>query len=166
MPKPFFQKSFERWLAANKARLTHPPKVTRRRRNHASLSFRGITPRIKGYITRHGVGIEVLHEGDCVDLLIDLEVGECRRPDGRYFCDQCLEPEVFDSRQALWEEHCFEPLLEWANQHLRAGQWLHLYIREGFFSHAAIMPGEISDDDAAGWAEGEYKGAWPVVAMK
>ena len=89
MPRPFFRKAFERWLADNRARFAHPPRITQRRKGHLTLAFQGITTKITGWVNRSGVGIAVEHEGECVDLIADFDVAPCRDSAGRYFCGMC-----------------------------------------------------------------------------
>ena len=109
------------------------------------------------------MGIAVEHEGECVDLIADFDVAPCRDGAGRYFCGMCTEPEFFDSRRALWEGHCFEPLLEWVNRELRAGQWLHICILPSGTSWAMLQPEGMAAQGNAPQKEEGYEGAWPVV---
>ncbi len=160
MPQPFCLRAFERWLAGNRHRFRHPPRITLRRKTHIDIAFRGITPKITGCITRTGASIAVKHEGECVDLLIDFDITERRNGDGRYFCGLCTESVAYASRQALWENHCFEPLLQWVNQELRAGQWLHLHILDSGASWAALGPQEPTTMDRPH----VYMEAWPVIS--
>lgn len=164
MPRPFFQRTFDGWLAANKTRFERRPRITKRRRTHIEIAFAGITPKISGCITRDGASIAVEHKGECVDLLASFDIAERRTPDGRYFCELCLKPEFHASRQALWESHCFEQLLQWVSQHLRAsGQWLHVRTGPGI-SFASIQPDGLLVADAAGPAEDAPRYAWPIDA--
>jgi hypothetical protein len=162
MPRPFFRKAFEHWLAGNRARFAHPPRITERRKGHLTLVFQGITPKITCSINKTGVCIAVEHEGECVDLIANFDIAPRRDGAGHYFCAMCPEPEYFDSRRALWEGHCFEPLLEWVNRELRAEQWLHIHIHEGF-SWAMLQPEGITAQGNAPQNEEGYEGAWPVV---
>lgn len=160
MPKAFFRKAFERWLLQNQERFQRPPKITAQGKNFVEFSFRGVTPKIKGCVTRHGTTFGIHHAGQCVDLLNDIDLVECRNRDGTYYCALCLEPVHYDSRQSLWEQHCFEPLLEWANASFQPGEWLHIAVRVGGSSWAEIKPHGACCQDSEGL---EFSGAWPVL---
>ena len=161
MPQPFFRKAFERWLANNRPRFKHPPCVTERRKTHITVAFHGITPKITACITKIGASIAVGHEGECVDLLISFDIVAHRNGDGRYFCGLCTEPVAYASRQALWEGHCFEPLLQWVNQALGAEQWLHIHILDSGTSWAVLKP--QGPNVMNGPDEDGHKGVWLVV---
>lgn len=161
MPQAFFRKAFGRWLGQNRHRFNHPPRITLRRRDYLELSFQGVTPQIKGAISRNGTSFHIWHAGQVIDLLNDIDIVERRRSDGRYYCALCLEPvDDYASRQALWEQHCFEPLLEWANACFQPGQWLHIAVCHGGSSWAEIKPHGGCRQDAERF---EFSGAWPVL---
>ena len=162
MPQPFFRKAFERWLANNRPRFKHPPRITKRRKTHITVAFHGITPKITACITKIGASIAVGHEGECVDLLISFDIVAHRNGDGRYFCGLCTEPVAYASRQTLWEGHCFEPLLQWVNQELGDEQWLHIQILDSGASWAVLKPKGPAVMDR--FDEDGYKGAWPVLS--
>jgi hypothetical protein len=46
-----------------------------------------------------------------------------------YICRECLPEEgnAFSSREALWKNHLFEPLLEWINDELATAKALGIY---------------------------------------
>ena len=124
MPRAFFRKAFRRWLGQNGHRFNRPPRITLQRRDYLELSFRGVSPQIKGFISRDSTSFHIWHAGQVIDMLndFDIDIVERRRSDGRYYCALCLEPvDDYASRQALWEQHCFEPLLEWANACFQPG---------------------------------------------
>ena len=160
MPKAFFRKAFDRWLVQNRGRFQHPPKITSQGRHHVAFSFRGVTQKIHGYVTRNGTTFCIDHAGQCVDMLNDIDIEERRSRDGTYFCALCLEPIHYDSRQALWEQHCFEPMLEWANASFQPGQWLHIAVHHGGSSWAEIKSHNTYRQDSERF---EFLGAWPVL---
>lgn len=160
MPKAFFRKAFDRWLVQNRGRFQHPPTIKSQGRHHVAFSFRGVTQKIHGYVTRNGTTFCIDHAGQCVDMLNDIDIEERRSRDGTYFCALCLEPVHYDSRQALWEQHCFEPMLEWANASFQSGQWLHVYMTACGASWASITSQSVCESRAEGFA---FSGAWPVL---
>lgn len=44
MPVNFVRRTYDAWIAQNRARFTHPPRVTLSRRDFFELTFEGVTP--------------------------------------------------------------------------------------------------------------------------
>jgi len=161
MPKAFFRKAFEHWLGQNRHRFQHPPRITLQRRDYLELHFQGVTPQIKGFISRNGTSFHIWHAGHVIDMLNDIDIVERRRSDGRYYCELCMEPvDDYASRQELWEQHCFEPMLEWANAHFQPGQWLHIVVTGCGSSWASIRPRSDCNESSM---SNRFSGAWPVL---
>ena len=133
MPKCFIQKDFGRWLSRNRSRFRFQPVIVKKRKDSIiGLRFMGISQKIGCVITRHCADIYVSHQGECWDILIDLGAVE-RKSSAGYYCELC-EPdqrELFDTREELWESHCFEPLLEWVNKNLGESRWVSLFATKG-----------------------------------
>lgn len=160
MPKAFFRKAFDRWIGHNRGRFAHPPTITLQRRNYLELGFQGVTPRIKGIVSNSGTAFYIHHAGKVKDMLDDIDIAEHRRSDDTYFCTLCLEPIYYASRQELWEQHCFEPMLDWANAAFQPGQWLHLVMTDDGSSWAEITP---RNHPRSGSVDLEFSGSWPVL---
>lgn len=92
MPQAFFRKAFGHWLWQNRLQFNYPPHITLQRRDYLALSFQGVTPQIKGFISRHGTSFHIWHAGQVIDMLNNIDIVERRRSDGRYCCALCLEP--------------------------------------------------------------------------
>ena len=165
MPRSFFHKAFDKWMAANRARFNHQPQIKIRRQGYIEMNFQGVTPKISACITKSGVDIAVHHKGTCVDLLITWDLVVRRDNNRRYFCELCSEPDMHASRQALWDKHCFEPLLHWANQELRSDQQLSIHILPSGSSRAVLRPqgSTVTDEGLAGQIG--YQEVWPVVKI-
>ena len=120
MPKSFRRKAFDRWLSKNQEFFRNPPVIIENRKKHFTMRFRGINPVIECTITNHDYSISVSHEGRCWDLIDTADLSERTTPSGQYFCGEC-KPEyqkLFPTRFALWEDHIFKPILNWANENL------------------------------------------------
>jgi len=129
MPKSFHRKAFDRWLSRNRARFLHPPVIVKNRRNSFTMRFWGINSAIHCTITSHGYSISVSNEGEYWDFIAEGDISEQRTSSGRYFCKMC-EPErreLFPTRFALWEDHIFQPIMNWANNNLLKTQWVCLF---------------------------------------
>ena len=160
MPKAFFRKAFDRWIGHNRGRLAHPPTIKLQRMNYLELGFQGVTPKIKGIVSKNGTAFHICHADEVKDMLNDIDIAERRRSDGKYFCALCLEPIYYASRQELWEQHCFEPMLDWANAAFQPGQWLHLVMTDDGSSWAEITP---RNHPRSGSVDLEFSGSWPVL---
>lgn len=131
MRRTRIQKIFDAWRKENRHRFTYPMYlIGNRRRGHYELSFAGITPEIRLYMAPSNFGIWAYTKTGkkgC-DGLVEFDVLEERHPVTRkYYCGFCTEPDLYDTRRALWVQHSFEPLLEWMNENFQPGKWLCMY---------------------------------------
>jgi hypothetical protein len=69
--------------------------------------------------------VQVIINGFHYDDLACFDVAPHREHSGAWTCESCEEPkQKFPEAESLWTEHCFEPLLEWANEHLGPEMYL------------------------------------------
>lgn len=132
MPSSFILKTFGCWLRQNRRRFRFQPVIVKRLKNCIQLRFKGISQKIQCVITQHCADIYVSHQGECWDILIDFGVAE-RKSSAGYYCELC-EPDTrgfFSTREELWIEHCFEPLLEWVNGSFDNSHWVYLLATKG-----------------------------------
>ena len=133
MPKSFQRKAFDHWLSRNRGLFQHPPVIIKNGNNCFTMCFKGINSTIGCIITSYDYSISVDYKGDCWDLIDSNYVSEQQTPSGEYFCKEC-EPGhqiLFPTRSALWEDHIFNPIMEWANNNLLETKWLCLFQYDG-----------------------------------
>lgn len=158
MPNNFIQKAFGLWLSRNRARFRFQPRIVKKIRNCIALRFAGISQKIGCVITSSGLTIYVNHEGECWDIVADFGVSESRSSKG-YYCGLC-EPEkrkFFASREELWIEHCFEPMLEWTGRELNESRWVYLFATDG------ATWAEIREKDDCTLENKNFVNAFPVL---
>jgi hypothetical protein len=129
MPKNFSQKTFDYWLKHNRRHFHYPPQLLRHFRDRSIYLFHGTNPAIQLYINSRGsVEIWINYKGFFWDIIADFDVYERRTPAGTYFCDLCdKDGQIFyPTRQDLWINHSFKPLLEWALENLIDSNRLYL----------------------------------------
>lgn len=130
MSKNFSQKTFDYWLKHNSRYFPHHPQVLRHFRDHSTYLFHGINPAIQLNIDNRGsVEIWVKYKGILWDIIADFDVYEQRTSKGTYFCYLCEKEDhqvLYPTRQDLWIEHSFKPLLEWALEYLIDSNRLYL----------------------------------------
>jgi len=145
------QRAFFAWLNEATPRFKIPLCIEKRTDKDVIFSFVGIPAAIRGYLTfdymcwerslntrkkqftvRKISGGEVIISVDWQDqswdILLCLEVLPERTARG-YVCHEC-EPEareLFPSREALWKDHLFEPLLKWINEELATARAVGIY---------------------------------------
>jgi len=153
MPKSFHHKAFDHWLSLNRGLFRHPPVIVKNRRNSFTMRFRGINAAIKCHITSHDYSISVSNEGECWDFIAEGDISEQRTSSGQYFCEMCETErrELFATRVALWEDHIFKPILNWANKNLIKTKWVCLFqYGEGATMAQVVdensLPSVIQDD--------------------
>jgi hypothetical protein len=132
MPKNFVRRTFDQWLGQNLRRFRHAPSIVEQRKHYFILRFDGITNRLQCFIGWNSrVEIHVLHDGGIWDILTDFDLVERRTPDGAYRCALCAEPIDYSSRETLWINEAFEPLLSWVEETLATAQTLSCYEQPG-----------------------------------
>ncbi len=131
-PRRRIQRAFVDWLSESRDRFSIP--VMMRRTDHViDFSFEGIHPAIQGALVNwEELNVAVDWQDVCWDLIISLDVSP-EKTEGGYICTMC-DPDkrtVFPSKEALWRDHLFEPLLKWVNDDLANAHWLGIYGTEG-----------------------------------
>ena len=129
MPKSFQRKAFNQWMSRNQGLFRHPPVSIENRKKHFNMRFRNINSVITCTITSYDYSISVNHEGECWDLLDTGDLSEQRALSGQYFCGACISEhqKLFPTRAALWEDHIFKQILNWANNNLLKTKWVCLF---------------------------------------
>ena len=129
MQKSFQRKSFNRWLSRNKRLFLCPPVIVKNRRKYFTFRFRGIKAAVECTITSNGYSINVSHKGEIWDLIDVGDLSERRASSGQYFCELCKPEyrELLPTRYALWENHVFEQILNWANHNHLKTKWVCLF---------------------------------------
>lgn len=161
MPTSFSQRLFNDWLAQNRSRFSHPPMAIRRRKGSLSFRFTGVASSVWGSINDWGgMVIGVDYQGECWDLVADLDIAPERLTTGGYICGLCDADSrmIYPTREAIWMEHGFEPLLEWCNQQFQADRWVTIWGIDGG-SWVTLRP---QLDDAA-TAKPEFLAQYPLL---
>lgn len=146
---------FNHWLENNRKRFIHPPVFIEQSEDYFIIRFEGVVPELLCYISDGGaIEMRVNYMEIFWDIVTDFDVFEEFLPSGQYYCSECL-PEfkkTFDSREKLWEEHSFEPLLEWCNEHFTSSHWLYLYGEQDASTWAWVRIENKTDLDKAIYA--------------
>jgi len=130
---------FEDWLASNSKRFLHRPILISTEERHARYQFSGVANWV--YLSAgDSFSFEVQYRGYDWDGIFSAAPEGVRNPDGswrsmllerayEYFdqyralewCPKLPKPQNYKSHEELWEEVCFEPLLEWCNKVFQPG---------------------------------------------
>jgi len=105
-----------------------------------------------------------MHHKEVWDILTSFGTYTERTAWGDYYCYLC-PPEYlkfFPSKQALWENHCFEELLEWINDDLVQTRWVALFQISGCTWVKLKMEEEIETTRA----KEEFVEAFPIVQKR
>jgi hypothetical protein len=133
VPKSFQREAFDQWLSKNQEFFQHPPVIVKNGKNYFTMLFQGINSAIGCIITDHDYSISVDYKRECWDFLESNFVSERQTPSGMYFCGECKPKtrKIFPTRIALWEDHIFQRILNWATDNLLKTKWLCLFQYEG-----------------------------------
>ena len=120
-------RAFINWYEQNQARFPVALQFAGRKDNCLAIRFSGLHASIQLTLTWELL-VAVEWQGDCWDTLGCFEAVPIKTPGG-YCCALCpAEKQVsFSSREALWQDHLFEPLLIWLTTTLLPAKWLGLY---------------------------------------
>jgi len=112
-------RAFLRWYATNEERFATKLELLKRTDTCLDIGFCKISRVVTAELAYDEIGIAVIWDGICWDMLHFFETYPKRVPNG-YVCDQCPKDDrpVFPSREALWRAEVFEPFLEWVNHDL------------------------------------------------
>ena len=117
--RPRIQRAFLAWLEEARPRLKRQIVIGRRTDRVLEFTFDVGAPFLYGWLSRCEISIAVDNEGICWDLLADFDAYP-QRAFGGVICRLCPtdNQRVFASREELWCDHLFEPLLVWVNEEL------------------------------------------------
>jgi hypothetical protein len=106
-------RAFADWYRQNPERVPVPVIFAGRRRDSLQLAIPGLHPALVISLT-WGLVIAVEWQDHCWDFLECLEAAPVHRADG-FYCNLCVpEAQVaYPSREALWQNHLFEPFADW-----------------------------------------------------
>jgi len=154
-------RAFDKWYKRNKKRFKYRAIFIKKHWNHIELKFEGVTPRLACSITQTGADIWVMHHKEVWDALTDFGTYTGRTAWGDYYCDLCPAENrnLFSSKQALWENHCFEQLLEWINDNLVESRWVALFQIDG----CTWVELKEKEDIEAMRTKEEFVEAFPIV---
>ena len=122
------QKTFADWQTKQAEQFLVPLHYLKRTDRCLDFSFDGLNPALSIFLTWE-IGVCVDWQGECWDCLIFFESSPEHKADG-YHCSLCIEEYAqitYPSRENLWQEHMFEPFLQWINETLVPARWLGLY---------------------------------------
>lgn len=133
------------WQHLLKHRFAIGLRIVRRTDRWLQMAFVGINPAIVATLTRTGISVSVEVQGDCWDLIFDMDAVPVPTHQG-YVCALCPEEasEVYASRAALWRNHLFEPFLQWINTSLKSSELLLLFGDSGGCTSASLVADKTS----------------------
>lgn len=169
-PRSRGQKAFCEWLKEAKPQLQIDIEIEKQTRREIEFSFAGMPKLLRGmtYFRRYklpsknarrisnqkklsgGMMVFVDWQNTTWDLLVSWDAFPVRIANG-YVCDQCL-PEyyrIFESREAIWKDHLFGPLLKWINLELKVASAIGIYqTRDGGATWAKLLRQDEEDKEA------------------
>jgi hypothetical protein len=126
---PRIQRAFVRWFKRNNRRFAVPIRVSKATSKGMEFRFINYPDCLSVWLSRDGLSVHVNWQ-EHWDMLLDIDVGIKTTNDG-YQCLFCfheggMTSVLFSSKEALWQDHIFEPFLEWVNEKLAPARWLQI----------------------------------------
>jgi hypothetical protein len=130
LPRPRIQRAFVRWFNQNHTRFEVPIRLTKITAKGVELIFQDYPDCLSIWLSGDELAVHVNWQGHWWDMIIDLDVWIYHTPDG-YKCRCCWDhsgesASIFPSREALWQDHLFDPFLKWVNEKLAPARWLQI----------------------------------------
>jgi hypothetical protein len=145
-PRARFLRSFTLWSEQHPLDRAFRLRPILRRRDHLRLAVTGVCPALTILVCQQEVRVDITHEGRVWDILECFEAW-ARRGDAGYHCDLCLDQQrAWPTREALWTDHCYEPLAAWMAGPLALARWLDLCAIGGT-TWAALSDGDVLPAD-------------------
>jgi hypothetical protein len=162
LPRPRIQRAFVQWFRENRYRFNVSVRLGKISRSGIELNFPNHSKCLSAWLSGSGLEVFVDWQGLSWDRLISMDCMPVPVPGG-YRCAWCLEfVSVRPSREALWREHLFEPLMSWVNDQIAPASHLLLFGRAGDATwaelgyaperrqfapaHMIALPARISDE--------------------
>jgi hypothetical protein len=128
--RPRIQRAFEHWFKNNNTRFAVPVFVTKISGKGIELRFQNYPDCLSVWLGLFSLSVHVNWQGHWWDMLMDLDASIITTHDG-YKCELCLfqhgnSAKIFPSKEALWQDHLFEPFLQWVNEDLAPARWLQI----------------------------------------
>lgn len=141
------QRAFFTWLDEARPRLKQNISILLRTDRHVEFAFPSATDALRGSLNRSGLVVAVEYEATCWDLLVAYDAVPKKVADG-HICKLCLPDSqtVFASREDLWRDHLFDPLLRWINEELATATGLALFEGKGY-TRAGLVRAPVTDPD-------------------
>ena len=129
LPRRHWQRTFLHWFEISRNRFLVPIHIGRIMHERICFSIVGFAGCLAGTVRENGLSVSVEWQGECFDLVFDLDISP-RRNESGYFCGCCLPEYVvhYPTREALLVGHSFEPFLEWVNDRVARAETLSLTV--------------------------------------
>jgi hypothetical protein len=124
------QRAFVCWFRENRGRFKTSVRVAKISARLVELHFPGHPDCLSASLSPYELNVCVTWHGECWDLLSSFEASPFHTAEG-WKCKQCVfehgdSARLFPSRESLWQDHLFDPLLRWVNEELAPACWLQI----------------------------------------
>jgi len=137
---PRIQRAFLSWLEETRHLSTVRIVTGRRTRRFLEFEFDVGGPLLSGCLLKDEIRIAACKEDYCWDFLLDLECFPARTDHG-LVCMTCspANRRAFSTREELWRDHLFDPLLVWINTELEPATAIAFHGRADFATWANLV---------------------------
>lgn len=130
LPRNCVQRVFLRWLKETCTCFEVPIRLTKITDQGLELHFINYPDCLFVSLSDSGIGVYVKWQDRQWDAILDLDAYICQVSDG-FKCTLCIHDDgdaarLFPAREALWQDHLFEPFLKWVNEKLSHAVWLKI----------------------------------------
>ena len=129
-----------KWLKKNAKKFPYKLVPSNKKSNYLNLKIDNV-PSLSISANEYCVSVCVNYEGDCIDLLLDLDISISKDNLERFYCNSCktVARRYFKTKEDLLESHTFIPLLKWCKEKLNSRNYLLKIIWVGGSSTSRIV---------------------------
>lgn len=139
LPRRRIQRAFIKWWRENRLRFLVPVHIEALTGRLIRLRFGIHHGWVSATLTDNDFNVSVEVSGVHQDILLFLDSCPVRTSHG-HVCSFCEQPAKFwPTREALWADHLFEPLLQWANTRLMQSSSVRLGGTQGGSTWAELV---------------------------
>ena len=131
--------AFLKWVSRFYSERTIQMEILNAESEGVAFRFSCLPTAISGWVGATNLNIAAHHEGECWDLLLDLDC-VVKSDRGRYWCGLCEQGArpCFSKTEDLWHDHVFVPLARWISTALVPGHGIAFY-RLGGVTEARLV---------------------------
>ena len=128
-------KIYKNWLEKQEKDFPFQPYIAKEAKHYFVIQFKNILNLYFSINDQNNAGIFICEGERFWDIILDCDLYPEKTEEGKFFCTACNdlliskgeEEEFWNSEQELWEDHVFNAMMEWCDEHFKPDNVLACY---------------------------------------